>query len=103
MTLLTISWNRAFVLASSLVNKHIYCSFVINIFNPADLYGEAIVCSVEKESCSSNFPLRLLPGPQCVSKAMAGFSGPVRASTMYRGFLSQDQTERVPKKGGGVF
>lgn len=85
------------------MNKHIYCSFVINISSPADLYGEAIVCSVEKESCSSNFLLRLLPGPQCVSKAMAGVFWPCPSFYhVQRVSVTGSDRESAQKRGGGL-
>lgn len=82
------------------MNKHIYYSVVINISNPSDLYGGTIVCSVDEENCSGNLVLRLLPSPQCVNKAMAGVFWPsLSFRHVQKEFLSQDQTERVPRKG----
>lgn len=82
------------------MNKHVYCSFVINFSNPLDLYGGTVVCFVGKESCSRNFLLRPLRGPQCVSKTMAGVFWPSELTLCAKSICVTGSDQESAKKEG---
>lgn len=69
--------------------------------NQPDLYGGTIVCSVDKSKKAAAVTFRRGFCPVLsVSTATAEVSGlPWASLHVQKGFLSQDQTERVPRKG----